>query len=189
MERVDREGEIATARTLARILSSVPPCRHTASYTSTLCMHASKHSDRLCPYWNRQEQTPGCRSRRHPTKSARTRESERTRASALRSTYVCARTCARACEEYMHTRARAQERQRRQGSCVCSRARSRARAFLFVCFRLCLRLCALRCLCARVCVRLFSFVVVCVRAAGAARWTWSSTTSTRCRSASTSAIT
>ena len=27
MERVDREGEIATARTLARILSSVPPCR------------------------------------------------------------------------------------------------------------------------------------------------------------------
>ena len=27
MERVDKEGEIATARTLARILSSVPPCR------------------------------------------------------------------------------------------------------------------------------------------------------------------
>uniref|UniRef100_A0A7S4KYV8 Phosphoribosyltransferase domain-containing protein n=1 Tax=Guillardia theta TaxID=55529 RepID=A0A7S4KYV8_GUITH len=27
MERVDQEGEIATARTLARILSSVPPCR------------------------------------------------------------------------------------------------------------------------------------------------------------------
>lgn len=27
MERVDKEGEIATARTLARILSAVPPCR------------------------------------------------------------------------------------------------------------------------------------------------------------------